>query len=390
MNAPAEPRRTGPAEPPAQEAFVRRVVTVLALTAVAGGAITLLVLGLDILLAAFAGILLAIVLRACMDLLTRHVPLSDGWAYTAVLLILLTAMGAGGWLLAPQVARQANELGERLPQIGREITDYLQQYEWGRRLLSTTENAVEERRVRDREQPPGQGQEPDRAEGQAEDSGDNGGLPEAATQGLVGLLDAVSTWATYMLTALFVGLFAAANPALYRDGFIHLFPIRHRARLGEVLDRIGFTLRWWLIGQLFSMTLIGVSTMIVLWIFGVPLAIILGLIVGLLGFVPYLGPIVGLVPVALIAATQDVSTLAYVVAAYTGIQLLEGYVANPLIHQGTVHLPPATTVGVQMLMGAVVGVIGIVLATPLAAVLLVLTRFYRIDILGDRAAEKDD
>jgi predicted PurR-regulated permease PerM len=230
------------------------------------------------------------------------------------------------------------------------------------------------------------GQEDD----QGQEEGGTGALPEGAAQGAMGLFRVLSTWSTYLLTALFVGLFAAANPALYRDGFIHLFPLPHRARLGEVLDRIGFTLRWWLIGQLFAMLLIGVSTTIVLWAFGVPLAIILGLIVGLLGFVPYLGPIVGLVPVALIAATQDLSTLAYVVAAYTGVQLLEGYVANPLIHQGTVHLPPASTVAIQMLMGAVIGVIGIVLATPLAAVLLVLTHFYRIDILGDREAEQDD
>lgn len=113
-----------------------------------------------------------------------------------------------------------------------------------------------------------------------------------------------------------------------------------------------------------------------------PLAIILGLIVGLLGFIPYLG----LVPVVLIAATQDVITLAHVVLAYTAVQMLEGYVASPLIDQGTVHLPPASTVAFQMRMGAVIGVIGIVLATPLAAVLLVLMQFCRREVLGDSGA----
>jgi predicted PurR-regulated permease PerM len=382
------PRHSGAAEPPpAQQPFVRRLATVLLLTVVVGGAMALLVLGIDILLAAFAGILLAIFLRACIDLLTRYLPLSDGVAYAAVLLILMSGMGVGGWLLAPHVAEQAEELGQRLPEIADDITESLKQYGWGRQLLSATGASVDGREgVPQGETTEESGQEDD----QGQEEGGTGALPEGAAQGAMGLFRVLSTWSTYLLTALFVGLFAAANPALYRDGFIHLFPLPHRARLGEVLDRIGFTLRWWLIGQLFAMLLIGVSTTIVLWAFGVPLAIILGLIVGLLGFVPYLGPIVGLVPVALIAATQDLSTLAYVVAAYTGVQLLEGYVANPLIHQGTVHLPPASTVAIQMLMGAVIGVIGIVLATPLAAVLLVLTHFYRIDILGDREAEQDD
>ena len=139
-----------------------------------------------------------------------------------------------------------------------------------------------------------------------------------------------------------------------------------------------------------AMVLIGASVTILLMLFGVPLALVIGIIVGLLGFIPYIGPIIGLVPVALVAATVDGTTALYVIAAYTGVQLVEGYIIQPLIHERTVYLPPAFTVFFQILLGAVLGVIGIVMATPLAAVLLVLSRFYRRDVLGDRDAVEED
>lgn len=352
-----------------------RVLVVLGMAAAVTLLAILLVTGIAILLAAFGGILIAIFLRALVDGLKRVMPLSDGAALAIVLLALTGALGIGGWLLYPQVSRQADELAERLPEVTGDIIDYLEDRTWGRWLLTRA------------------GQAPSPGSPRADDDDGEGNdlagisLPDGAGAGAGGLISAVSTWSTYFLTALFVGLFAAANPGLYRDGVVHLVPIAHRPRMREILDRLGYVLRRWLIGQLLAMVLIGVSTMIVLWVFAVPLAVILGLIVGLLGFIPYLGPILGLVPVVLIAATQDVQTLIYVVLAYTGVQLLEGYVANPLIHQGTVHLPPATTIAMQMLLGAVVGVIGIVFATPLAAVLLVLSQFYRRDVLGDPGAE---
>ncbi len=371
--------------PDSRDTLVRRTVTVLLLTVVFGLLAAVFALGIDILLAVFAGVLVAIFLRALTNLITRVTPVPDGWALVVVLATLLGGIGAAGWLLAPNVVEQAEELAERIPEIVGDIEDYLQERGWGRWILDQTGQggATGARRVDASPQGPAATEPP-------EDEGSGSSmirLPEDAARGVGGWLAWLPTWGTYVLTALFVGLFGAANPSLYTNGVVHLVPIRHRPRTRELLDRIGYTLRWWLIGQLFSMVLIGVSTTIVLWIFDVPFAVVLGLIVGLLGFIPYLGPIIGIVPVALIAATQDLTTLVYVVMAYTGVQLLEGYVANPLIHQGTVHLPPATTVAIQMLMGTVIGIIGIVLATPLAAVLLVVSQFYRSDVLGDPGAE---
>lgn len=346
---------------PARDPFVRKVVTVVAITAVAGLLLALFVLGIEILLAAFGGVLIAVLLRALTDLLTRYTPLPDGWALTTVIVLILAPIGVGGWLLMPQITEQVGQFSEQVPGIIEDVEEFLQQYGWGQWILEQVQN----------------GEMPDGAAG-------------GAARGAGGLLSALSDWSTYILIAVFVGLFAAADPALYQDGIVHLFPLRHRSRVRDLIDELGYTLRWWLIGQAFAMLLIGVSTTIALWVFGVPLAVPIGIIVGLLGFIPYLGPIIGLAPVLAVAATEGTTTLLYVFLAYTAVQLLEGYVATPMIQHRTVFLPPVFTIITQILLGTLLGILGFVFATPLAAVVLVMTRFYRTDILGDREAEEDD
>jgi predicted PurR-regulated permease PerM len=201
-----------------------------------------------------------------------------------------------------------------------------------------------------------------------------------------GALGVLSDWFYYVLTAFFVGLFAAAKPSLYIEGTAALFPLRMRGRVRHLLEELGHTLRWWLLGQGLAMLLIGVSTWLVLWAFGIPLAPLLGVMVGLLGFIPYIGPILGLIPVALVAGTQGADTLLYVVGAYTAVQLVEGYVVTPLIQHRMVYLPPVFTIVMQVVLGKILGILGFILATPLAAVVLVLSRFYREDLLGERGA----
>jgi predicted PurR-regulated permease PerM len=339
-----------------RDTFARRLVLTILVTALAGILLALLILGVDILLAAFGGILFAILLRTLTRLVTRFTPLGDGVALTLVLVLGTALLVAAGWLLAPQIGAQTDDLGEQTAGIVTEIELFLQQHAWGRWVL---------------EQLQGGGGE---------------GAAGGALAALKGIFGAASAWSTYLLTAFFVGLFAAANPRIYVEGTVKLVPMRMRERAQLVLERLESALRWWLIGQAIAMVLIGVSTWLVLWAFGVPLAPVLGVIVGLLGFIPYLGPIIGVVPVALVAATLGTSTLLYVLAAYTAVQMLEGYVITPLIQHRMVYLPPVFTIITQILLGTLLGVLGFVLATPLAAVVLVMSRFYRADVLGDSEA----
>jgi predicted PurR-regulated permease PerM len=334
--------------------FVRQVATVLALTLPVLLLTALLVLGVKVLMAAFGGVLLAILLHACADVVRRHTPLPYGWSLAVVLVALVAVLGGAGWLLAPQVSQQIDELAAKLPEIADEIRRFLERYGWGRSLLERTQD---------------------------------GEIAQNALAGGAGVLAALSTWSGYILTAVFVGLFGAANPGLYRDGLIGLVPLKHRERTAELLDALALTLRSFLIGQGITMLIIGVSTTIVLMAFGIPVAIVVGILVGLLGFIPYLGPIIGAVPVAAVAALQGIDTLLWVMVAYTAVQLLEGYVAVPIVQKRLVYLPPVFTIIAQILLGVVLGLLGFILATPLAAVLLVLSRFYRRDILGEADVE---
>jgi predicted PurR-regulated permease PerM len=338
---------------PARDPFVRRTATAVAIVAAAALAGAVLVLGADILLAAFGGILFAVLLHAGARVVGERTPVPERWGYTVVLLLLTALLVGGGVLVVPAAQQQAERAAEQVPEIVADVEAYLQERPWGQRILQ-----------------------------RAEDGGGDGAA-EGALGAAGGVLGGLQKWFYYFLTAFFVGLFAAANPRLYIEGTANLFPLRRRQRVLHLLHELGHTLRWWLVGQGLAMVIIGVSTWLVLWAFGVPLAPVLGVIVGLLGFIPYIGPILGLVPVAVVAGTQGVDILFYVVGVYVVVQIVEGYVITPLIQHRMVYLPPVFTIITQLVLGTILGVLGFILATPLAAVMLVLSRFYREDVLGE-------
>ena len=108
----------------------------------------------------------------------------------------------------------------------------------------------------------------------------------------------------------------------------------------------------------------------------------LGLIAGLLNFIPYLGPIIAGVPAVLIAFSQSPADGGYTLVVFTLIHMLEGYLLIPLIERRTIALPPALTIVMQVLLGSMAGLTGAALATPLTAVIVVLVAMlYVQDVL---------
>lgn len=161
--------------------------------------------------------------------------------------------------------------------------------------------------------------------------------------------------------------------------------LRRRLRGREVLDEIGVTLSKWLVGKAYSMVAAGVMTAVGLSLLGVPLALLLGIIAGLLDFIPYVGPLMAGVPALLIAFSDSPAQALYVLL-FSAVQLVQGYLLEPLIDQHTVALPPALTITMQVTFGAVFGMAGVALATPMTAVLVVLVAMlYVQDVLGDDA-----
>lgn len=361
VDSPRSRREPAPAavqQPAGPDPFLRRVFTAVGIAVLAVLLLGMLVLGAEILLAAFAGILAAVFLLVLRDFLTRYTGIPEGWSLLIVVLLLTAFAGVAGWLLAPQLVVQFEQLNEELPRALQEVEEFLQQYGWGREVLEAVEDGTQR---------------------------------ETLMEWTQFTLASLGQLFSFALIVIFVALFVAANPEIYRQGMLRLVPLQRRERAREVLDRLGETMRWWLMGQVLAMIMIGVSTGILLALLGIPLAIVLGVIVGLLGFIPYLGPILGAVPVALIALMQGPTMLLYTMLGYAAVQTVEGYVITPMIQHRMVYLPPALTIVAQVLLGALLGLIGFVLATPLAAVLMVFIKLtYVEDTLGDRQDEEEE
>jgi predicted PurR-regulated permease PerM len=182
-----------------------------------------------------------------------------------------------------------------------------------------------------------------------------------------------------------LGLFFAGAPSAYREGVLILVPIAARARVREVMDEMGQVLRSWLLGQLVRSAVVAVVLAVTLQLLGLPGAPLLGLQAGVANFIPYLGPLIAALPVALVAMPLGLSTLAWVIAIYFAIQTIEGFVIAPLIQKGSVNVAPAWTLFAIVIFGALFGALGVALAAPLLAVgRIAVLRFYVEDWLKDR------
>ncbi len=173
---------------------------------------------------------------------------------------------------------------------------------------------------------------------------------------------------------LIVGLYLALSPERYVRGFLFLIPKKRKKRVVEVIEKIGISLRLWLLSKILAMLVVGILTFLGLWIMGIPLAFILGLIMALLTFIPYVGPILAAIPGILIAFAQSPLMALYVTLLYIAIHVAEGYLVTPYIEQRAVSIPPALTIMAQILMVVLVGGLGLALATPLAVVCIALAQ----------------
>ncbi|GAB3225328.1 AI-2E family transporter [Spirosoma arcticum] len=176
-----------------------------------------------------------------------------------------------------------------------------------------------------------------------------------------------------VLIVIITGIYLASSPGTYRNGFVKLFSPSYRHRLLGVLDQCYTTLKNWFISRSITMTVVAVVTGLGLAMLGIPFPIVLGIIAGILNFIPNLGPYIALAPALLVALLQGSNYVVYAFALYMGVQSLEGYVLTPLLDKKFVSVPPALLLFSQVLLGILVGLPGVLFASPLIAVLLVIT-----------------
>ncbi len=180
-----------------------------------------------------------------------------------------------------------------------------------------------------------------------------------------------------------IGVYFAISPGLYRKGVLLLVPPAGRERAGEVMKVTGDALWLWLLGQLVAMALVGVATWVGLWLIGLPAAVQLGVLAGLLDFIPYAGPLLAAMPAVLIGFGESPTMALWVVVVFVVVQQVENYLVQPLVQRSVVDLPPVLTIAVLAVGGLLFGLLGMLLATPITvAVLTAINMLYVEDQLG--------
>ena len=184
--------------------------------------------------------------------------------------------------------------------------------------------------------------------------------------------------------AIVAGAFLAAEPELYREGLSLLFPRPQRRAANETIDYLAGALRLWTLGQFMEMALVGAMVGGAVWFIGLPSPYALGAIAGVTQFVPYLGPIVGMIPALLVATTVSWTALLWTVVAYLLIHQFDGYVIMPIIQRRMVSVPPALMLLSIVALGELFGVKATVFAAPITVLLYVLvTKLYVRDTLHE-------
>lgn len=318
--------------------------------------LALLWFGVDVILLAFAGILLAIFLNGLASYVARWTGLKHGLSLLITGLGLIGILVGAGYALAPGISEQSQELSEQLPKSLDNLRQYIGKYEWGHQLLDAIPKL-----------------------------GELFNNPMGLVPKVTGVLSSTAAAVMNFLIVIAVGIYFAIEPGLYRRGFIKLLPLGDRRRAHEVLDATGNTLWWWIIGVMISMATIGILTTIGLWALGIPLAPTLGLLTGVLAFIPNFGPILSAIPPMLLGLMISPMDAIYVVLLYIGVQAIESNIVTPQVQKRTVSMPPVLGMVGQLLFGIFFGFLGLLLATPLVAAIIVLVKMlYVEDVLGDK------
>jgi predicted PurR-regulated permease PerM len=313
---------------------------------IAAALLVLLVLALmrllDLLILVFGAVVVATLLRGFADVIEERTPLSGGWSLAVAVLIVVAVFTGFGWLFGSQLQTDLGAVVKTLQESWDGLRTRIADFPGGKEVATAMQQAQ---------------------------------VPtEDLVPKLVGAVSWVATVAIDLVVVLFGIVFIAADPSLYRKGLALLFPREQRPLANEALIDAGLALRQWVVGLFVVMLFIGVFCGVGLWLVGVPSAAGLGLIAGLFELIPYIGPIISAVPVALVAATKGPETLWMSMGVMLVVHWIEAAFVAPLAAKKMVSLPPAVSVFGVIAGGMLFGPIGLVFASPLLVVALVMIK----------------
>ena len=286
----------------------------------------------------FGGMVFAAMIDGGVRLLGRVLPIARGWRVAMVVIFAVVFLGWTATFAGTQMAAQAAQLPEVVQAQALRLVHWLQSHG----------AAINAKSV----------------QGLLEKLAGSVGEVTSAVGNLIG-------WMTTAFGIVVLGIYIAAEPRLYRRGFAWLLPLNERTRFEVTATAMGKSLRRLLAGRLLGMAVEGVSTWVLLALWGVPMSGLLGLLTGLLAFLPNVGaPISGMLMV-LVGFSESTNTGLYCMAVYALVQIVDGNIIVPMVAKRSADLAPALVLGMQLIMGTLFGILGLMLADPLVAMIKV-------------------
>lgn len=360
----------------------------------------LLLLGLsfvyltNVWLIVFAGILLAVLILSLADMIKKIPIIGDGFAKLPhklsvgmVVVSLFASLLGMAYLFGDKLVSQLDELQQALPTAINKLKAYLENMpiinDWLKNNIDTTDIS---------EQPIDAMIQSMSSLLPTSFSGSVASWLQHTPDLIGGMLGAITTFMAIVM----MGLFFAISPSVYSRAFLRMIPQDKRPKGKYLLTRSNEALKRWLLGQLLTMSFVGVFTALALHVMGVPFAMALGFLTFLLDFIPVLGPFLAGVPILLVTLLFTPDMIIWVMVLLVVIQQVESMAVSPLVQSRLVDLPPVTLLASQLIMGAFTGILGVALATPLMVLTIVwvqvlyvkfVLKDYGVIILGQ---SKDD
>jgi predicted PurR-regulated permease PerM len=309
------------------------------------GAIALLVIlilimrvAFNVLLMVLAGTLIAVYFNGLADAIERRTPLGRRVCMLISVIGTFAIIGFLFWFMGTKIQHQINALSQDFPALVSRLENQVRQFPLGAKMLDNVSGSNSQKLMN---------------------------TAQTFFSTSFGVLGDI-----YII--LFLGIFFTVSPSLYKNGIIKLVPRKGQPKAREIMDRLSLSLKGWLKGMMIAMVLIAILSFTGLTIIGIPMALALAVIAGILNFIPNFGPIMAMVPAVLLGLVDSTQTAIIVAALYILIQTLESNIITPTIQKRMINLPPALLIISQLLMGTLSGALGIILATPMLAIIMVL------------------
>ncbi len=309
----------------------------------------------NLFLLVLAGVLMCVYFHGCASLIRGKLKIGKTFSLILSLLLNVIIIGLFLWFVGARLGSQIDQLSDTLPETLENAKQWLRNQPLGSKILDYATNSM--------------------------GSGKASATIKSFFSSTFGII-------SDFYIVLILGLFFTANPNVYRRGMIHLVPPSGKNKASELWDRLNTLLRSWLKGQIFGFFFIAVLSGLGLWAIGMPLVLTLALVAGLLNFIPNFGPIIALIPAVLLGLTQGTQTALLVIGLYTFIQIIQSTVTQPLIQKKMVSVPPGLLAFGQVAMGVLAGFWGILLATPVIAIIMTVVNKLYVERQSSNKTEK--